>query len=62
MRNLREPDISINGRRLTEVQARVVRMALATLQLTMGQYGMPLNAETMAAAREVQRMIDDTEV
>lgn len=59
-RRLPEAEITVNGRRLTEEQSKAIRMALYTLELTLGQYPTELNAGTRAAAREVIRDIEDT--
>lgn len=62
MADLREPKITVNGRELTESQARTVRTAVQVFVIECGQLVPSSLKETyLAAGREVVQMIDEGE-
>lgn len=62
MADLREPKITVNGRELTESQARTVRTAVQVFVIECGMLApASLKEVYLAAGREVIQMIDEGE-
>lgn len=62
MADLREPKITVNGRELTEPQARTFRMALQVFVIDCSMLApASLKELYLAAGREIIQMIDEGE-